>query len=488
MKEDQNIEDLFRASFEEFEVTPPSSVKAAIDSQIQGGKRKRIWWISSVVLLLFLATGGWFLIGTAGTGTTSAKTTQSASVKNPEGVQQLGSNEQHGSESFPNEAVTTSGKQQVAPESNAFNGTTHPPKSPKNTTVFTKKKEQYDRIAPKNKRPKSYSEYTDYIAKKKLPKKEKGILVVSPPDEEYVAATNKVFESDFNGTKVNGNPTSPVKKSGKAAVKEMQTPVSTQLAERAQVQPHQSEAETITVQSDSNQVTKGTAGKDDKMKPATDPEWMVSVFAGPQWGINAITEDPAFEFKEKPSLYFSAEISRNLFKGFGVTTGAGFHARSENMTYNQFSYDSVYVGMDSTAITDPNNTDSIIGYDYFDVYQIDTTKVQQTNNYSFQSVTVPLFINRHFSFTEQWGMLVNAGAVFQFNNIKNTKENVTPAPLPNRFTISPMLRVHATYTVNNWMFSAGLNTGIDLRNAIDYSGIDRKRFFLTPQFGVHFRF
>lgn len=81
MKEDQNIEDLFRASFENFEVAPPPSVKAGIDSEIGNGKRKRIWWISSIVLLLLMTTGGWMLYtSSAVTGTKKTLAAEQSSL------------------------------------------------------------------------------------------------------------------------------------------------------------------------------------------------------------------------------------------------------------------------------------------------------------------------------------------------------------------------------------------------------------------------
>jgi hypothetical protein len=49
-------------------------------------------------------------------------------------------------------------------------------------------------------------------------------------------------------------------------------------------------------------------------------------------------------------------------------------------------------------------------------------------------------------------------------------------------------RVHATYKWKNWMFSAGFGGGWDLGIPASYANYDRKRYWITPQVGIHLTF
>lgn len=478
MKEDQNIEDLFRASFEEFEVMPPSSVKAAIDSEIRSGKRKRIWWISSIVLLLLMTTGGWMLFSTSTpAGNTKLVTAEQVSRTN-------NVHNKPGDTDSENSSTTNSeAKSGVVKEHSTYVNQSQINKS-ESSVKSTTLTQHTQTISPKNKRP----QHTRERVRKGLQSKTKKQRISKPKNGEdsYSSASGKQFE-DGEDILLENKSTEKInvkRVSGRRVLKELQTPVSGKLSELAQqTNAAQNTAGNAVATVDST----ANSGKNPDNKSTSDKNWMVSLYAGPQWGINTIPTDPSFEFNEKTSAYFSAEINRNLFAGFGATTGVGYTSRSEIMKYNQFAYDSLYIGQDSTPVYgNPNFPDSITGYNYIDVYQIDTTKTQNIQNNIATTVAVPLFITRHISFTEKWGLLVNAGAVFRFNSFKTG--NVGPVPSTNAFTVSPALRVHLTYSLDRWMFSLGVNGGVDLKQAIIYDGIERKRSYLTPQFGVHFRF
>jgi hypothetical protein len=58
MKDERNIDDLFRSSFEDFEIAPPASVKNEIDRKIDGKRssRKFFWWFFALLLLVSAGT------------------------------------------------------------------------------------------------------------------------------------------------------------------------------------------------------------------------------------------------------------------------------------------------------------------------------------------------------------------------------------------------------------------------------------------------
>lgn len=484
MKEDQNIEDLFRASFENFEVAPPPSVKAGIDSEIGNGKRKRIWWISSIVLLLLMTTGGWMLYTSS--AVTGTKKTLAAEQSSLSKEQNNGSGKRSSEQSFSTESDQH--KDSVTEKGTSEAATQLPVVHEKAET--TKNIQGQTTVSRKNTRPKYSRERVGYQSKTKT--KKPGSIKPAKAKSKSAQSTDLPSETIGSERAAYGSEnTIPVnnlikERSGKQVLREVQSPLSEKLADRAaKTERSDDNSENQVASVDSTTLT--AEKPETKQKPTSAKNWMGSLYAGPQWGLNTIPKDPAYDFTEKTSLYFSAEINRNLFSGFGATTGIGYTSRSETVTYNQFTYDSLYLGIDSTPVYgNPNFPDSITGYTYFNNYQIDTTKTQQIQNNSIQTIAVPLFVSRHFTFSEKWGMLVNAGAVFRFNTF--SAGNVGPAPVTNAFTVSPAVRVHLTYSLKNWMFSAGVSGGFDLKQAMIYEGIERKRSYLTPQFGVHFRF
>ena len=480
MKEDQNIEDLFRASFENFEVAPPPSVKAGIDSEIGSGKRKRIWWISSIVLLLLMTTGGWMLY------TSSAVTGNKKTLA----AEQSSLNEEQMNSSGKRDAdhpISMDSNENSMKEKSSSEAATQLPNAPNNAET-TKNSQEQITVSRKNARPKHTRERVGYQSKNKTKKQGSFKTAKTKKKSSQGTSSNETNGSEsgtFGFENTIPEKSAVIRQSGKQVLMEVQSPLSTKLADRAAKTKSSDNTEDQIVSVDST--TQASGKPDPKKQPSSAKNWIASIYAGPQWGLNAIPKDPAYDFTEKSAWYFSAEINRNLFRGFEATTGVGYTSRSETVTYNQFTYDSLYLGIDSTPVYgNPNFPDSITGYTYFDDYQIDTTKTQQVQNNSIQTIAVPLFVSRHFMFTDKWGMLVNAGAVFRFNSFSTG--NSGPAPVMNAFTISPAVRVHLTYSLKNWMFSAGVSGGFDLKQPLVYEGIDRKRSYLTPQFGVHFKF
>jgi hypothetical protein len=63
-----------------------------------------------------------------------------------------------------------------------------------------------------------------------------------------------------------------------------------------------------------------------------------------------------------------------------------------------------------------------------------------------------------------------------------------PAVSVNKFSMSVLGRIHATYTMNRLVFSAGISGGFDLKSPLTYGTTERKRYTLTPEIGIHFTF
>ena len=85
--------------------------------------------------------------------------------------------------------------------------------------------------------------------------------------------------------------------------------------------------------------------------------------------------------------------------------------------------------------------------------------------------------------TEIQGM---AGNFYSVNNRSGDLESAIPAY--NRFGVQSVLRLHAAYRWEQFVFSAGAAGGYDFKPAVTAEGCDKKRYYLTPQTGLHWRF
>jgi len=503
MKEDNNIEDLFRSSFDHFEVAPPPAVKEAIDRSIGGSSKKRNWWFSALVLLLGAASLLFFFTQSNGKqddrssanqlASTEPSTNNSSTTTNSNTNQSTHNKSTSFTDQSNNKPTPSAQKDNASKQLTNANGNqdgwsdgsgNNPLKSAKSKSG---NKQPSSVTTPSKKSGKAKKSFGK--SKKKSPKKR-------PKNNSGTPNFDDLSTLDFseialnNSDNTNGSENSSNEGSGKldpTKGNENGAGGSTP-PEKSDSIPGKPNEPIITQAPDSTKAD----GKDPKPPKGegTERNWLASFYAGPSFGINSKSNDELRSVSEKPSFQFSAEINRSLFKGYGLSTGFGFNQRQEAFKLTNLQIlDSAIVVFDSIPIYgNPNTPDSITGYQDTTYYFDDTLATDFTQLNRIQTIGIPLYFTKHFSFTEQWGLLVNAGAVFQFYKVSQGNLNGIPAPTVNNFSMNVTARLHATYTWKQWMFSAGVSTGWELKQALIYEGLDRKRYFITPQFGVHFRF
>lgn len=503
MKEDNNIEDLFRSSFDHFEVAPPPVVKEAIDRSIGGSSKKRIWWFSALVVLLGTASLLFFFTQSNGKQDDRSSTNQLASTQSGTNHSSTTANSNTNqsthekSTSFTNQSnnkpTSSSQKDNVSKHVTHSNGNpdglsegseTSPLKSAKSKSGI-KKPTSAETTAKKSGKAKKTSGKSTKKSPKKRSKNDSGTpsfdqLSTLDFTEIALNKSGNALGDDHSSNEGNGKP-DPASGNENGAGGSNPPEKSDSISGKTN--------EPIIIQAqDSTKVD----GKDPKPKKekGTESNWLASIYVGPSFGINSKSNDELRSVSEKPSFQFSAEINRSVFKGYGLSTGFGFNQRQETFKLTNLQIlDSAIVINDSIPIYgSPNVPDSITGYLDTTYYYDDTLSTDFNQVNRIQTIGIPLYFTKHFSFTEQWGLLVNAGAVFQFYKVSQGNLNGMPAPTVNNFSMNVTARLHATYIWKQWMFSAGVSTGWELKQALIYQGLDRKRYFITPQFGVHFRF
>ena len=504
MKEDNNIEDLFRSSFDHFEVAPPPVVKEAIDRSIGGSSKKRIWWFSALVMLLGAASLLFFFtqsngkqddrLSTNQLASTQSGTNHSSTTANSNTNQSTHEKSTSFTDQSNNKSTSSTQKDNTSKQATHSNGNqdgssdgsgNNPLKSAKSKSG-NKQPSSVKTLSKKSGKAKKTSGKSTKKSPKKRSKNDSGTPgfdQLSTLDLSEIALNDlgKSLGDDHSSNEGNGK-SDPTEGN--------ENGVGSTLPEKSDSISGKPKEPIITQAPDSTK----TDGKDPKPKKekSTESNWLASIYVGPSFGMNSKSNDALKSVSEKPSFQFSAEINRSLFKGYGLSTGFGFNQRQETFKLTNLQIlDSAIVVFDSIPIYgNPNVPDSITGYQDTTYYYDDTLSTDFNQVNRIQTIGIPLYFTKHFSFSDQWGLLVNAGAVFQFNKYVTTQQAslMIPAPTVNNFSMNVTARIHATYTWKQWMFSAGVSTGWELKQALIYEGLDRKRYFITPQFAIHFRF
>lgn len=485
MKDLNDIERLFQESFDGFEVSPPPSVKSDIDRQIGGNNRKLLWWLSVALLILITATAT-LLIANRSTTPQQPESTSSASSSGNTATDN--SNDASSSNNLPdqNAKQTALNVPQTAPEQTKQASDVKP----------TAKKQVQTGKQPLKNNPQQKPKNGRKQQKTKTPKLTKtlGNKVLKTPTNSVVKTptaydTGKLpvtSGSSETGKTPNNEKTDP-KTSGNDPVSNAGT---TSPADSLNADPSKSGADsTLTENTPPTNTEEQNKADKDKDK-STDKPWMISFYTGPQFDRwNTKNKETSFDIPT--SWRTSLEVQRNITGNLSASTGVGYQRNWEYFHKNvYFVYDSVYMGIDTIPIYDQQNPDSIIGYEYVEVYGSDSTSSPFYTSRLVNTFSIPLYLHYTFELSENWFLLTDVGATFNFYSVMATWENnpIKPDPVSNDFGINAMLRLHAGYRRGNWMFSAGITGSMYLKTPVTYSGIDTKRLFLSPQLGLHYSF
>lgn len=456
MKEEKDIEQLFAASFEGFEVRPPGLVKERIDRELNRGRFRIMWWGIGMLLFAVGIIAAWQFSGMSdedanvrkGKVTTAASGMEEQEIGNPqEVVKKLYGKQTDGGEAT--QTASTVNASRSAEGNGSYGNEKGIPVNNKMHGVVREKRNKWS-----GKRGKS-----------------DGMPIVGRPTGGDVIPSGS---GDAFGSGNSDETEEKLSDNAPAAGNEGDT-------------PDDPEKKALSLPDSSDEAV-ATANSPNRKKE-TEEMWRVSLFAGPQLPFNS-AQPSGYELKEHIGARISAEWNRQLFAGFGATTGIGYAAAKEKYAYNHTTIDSVYMGIDSIPIYSQQDPDSIIGYNYVEVYDVNETKQTYSSSYKVTTVMVPLYVSRHFSLGDNWGILANAGTVFGFHTITSVSmaDTLLPSVTTRKFSMNVSGRVHATYSFGNWMVSAGIAAGWEAKPAIRYGEADRKRYTLTPQIGIHLNF
>jgi hypothetical protein len=470
MKDLKNIEDLFKETFDNFESTPPASVKAAVDGAIKK-KKRGLWWLPVLALLLATLPLAYYFISNSDIAkekrTANSIKISNETASNPENTGTTVSSQKVG---LNIESPGTNGNETDKDRGSADKGISRTNKEDKLLNV------PYKGISEtKTKKNKPAASTTKKQTKN-------GLLYPEKKQNTFGQVGQSNNLSGAESSSENEHNTSDVKnlngKTEKKSASTDETPDETREKDSS-ILAASNVTDSLTASSVPEPPSKTTSGNSSK-------NWTASLYFGEQFEYTQSSNKAYAALKTEPAFKISAEVNRTLFSGYGVSAGLGYY--QVNDKYETFTYvnDSTVTGVDSIPIMDQN--DSIIGYQYVYHYD-DSTQFNHPFNYRISNIVIPIYLTKQFDFGSNWGMLINAGAVFRMSKV--TGGPVSPYgndPVITRNSIMLSGRVHATYKWNSWLFSLGLNAGYYIKPPVEYSNIKTGRSFLTPEIGVHFNF
>jgi hypothetical protein len=485
MKEENNIDRLFQDAFAGFEVTPPDSVKAAIDQQI-GSKRKGGYWLfGSLAVILLLTTISWWFWPNAAQSTKA--TSPVIANEQVEGSRTEASTQKDLS-SAP--SALKDQEHQSAKTTEPVNPSLDPERNiqPKNTETESGVASSSERSAPVNKKQKNKTYKTK-------PAKATKQTTTYPNDpiaaiNNAQAGTTKVNTLGDNSTQgsqqSNGTTQKPSDRIPVKPLDSLDAPLAANNG--SSTDP----VKTNPADSSNGSVASNPAPNKTTMNPAPaassnnkTPRWNIYALGGPAYSMRGSSS--SVEVYNKWGYGIEVGGGRQLFSDKQIFAGVDFDYGKSGEQFGEkiTVIDSVHV-IDTIMITDPQFPDSVIGTQIIDTTYFNPVEQQVITNASIQRFGFG--INGQFPLYTgtNWGVLSQVG--LRYGQVRYTLDD----SLASQYKLNSMqvrLGFFAYYDYRRFRFMAGLNSRYEYHLSATNAYFDkRSRILLAPQVGVAFKF
>lgn len=490
MKEQDEIKDLFKGSFDGFEVTPPASVKINVDQKVKQIQsiRKMKWFLFAGISVFLLALTV-LLFSQGENKATNANLASNRILeyddKSTNGISQYG-DKTKGTKNTEIESKlnsTSSKKQTTQITNNSSKNILKSVNSSKISNSNTSKKtDQTSNEQQATKQKKSKNLISD--------SKTKNILEAENNHLQY----NKKIKKDRNKDKKSKIEEIEVEKFENSYKMRIDENVDGQKTIAATVEKNeQVQNKTINSNMVSNiDSLKGIANDsleenkqilEIKKKKRT---WLLSLKTGSSLGFNQVNGQSNLALKEKSSFFIQTEIAYYLNSKMAISSGFNYQNNLENISQDQtilgdsmiVSYNYIYV-LDSMQII----VDSVA----FPVYGQDSTAVNFENSYQVYSIGVPIMFQYTFDLSSKLFLDLSAGAILNLQGSKSNYEDLsTSNRTVNKFGVKACLRSQLRYQFSNWGVSLNTNFGYDFKPVQSWENVNRKRSYLDLGIGIHY--
>jgi hypothetical protein len=515
MIEDDNIEKLFQGAFENFEVTPPASVKIGVDKELENPKRKRrfIFWISMCLILVLSGFVTAMIYSTTSTSTSTSNehllvTTANSSGNNLNSGSSL-------NKAIQRDKVEKSSKEEGQSTNAESIETSESPvdsmvsiKTKKIQSTITKKRFEQNLnaksqkttkiIASKgteseSKQSKSVQKTTAKIGKKKTVfeknrasklTNEGSVQQSSDHTLSKIIPNSKVERSENNSEKT--APENP-EITSKIDLKKSIDSTSEKRVSEASDEKVDSVSTASAVQLDSvkkpENLDKNRDSKNDSDKPKN---WMLELYGGPRFGVKPVKSD--FALKELNSYQIGLGFSRKLNLGplKYITLDGEYGGGKEEYHQETKTESIVFVGIDSIPYFDTIFDTIPSGYNYYSIYDTITNSSENNSRSTVTRFAFGLRTQFNFDLGNGFGVAVMPGyyysmSKFKFSDSANTSVSVSSSQI--------LVGLSVYYDWNRFRFRVGLDSRYELMGKNQNLFFDRRKSFqFTPQFGIGFKF
>ncbi len=490
MKEQDEIKDLFKDSFDGFEVTPPASVKINIDqkiSQIQAKGRLKWYFIAGISVLILVFTVFLFNREKSDVSTTQLATN---------GISEYNDK--------PSNGISEYGDKTKATEKNEIEG---------KLNSASKENQTIDNNSNALEKNKPALEKTNLKTSKQLDKTVNQQKTGNPKKIKNTSPNSNVKNTSKSNTNITFTKKNKSKKSrskypNKKINPEEITPVMYENPYKLKTEDNIDGRETIVATLEKNVAVQNpyidsnaTANADslnsienDSLEenylmadiPKVKRPWLFSLKTGTSIGFNQLSAAPALSLKEKSSFFIQTEFAYYLNSKMALSSGVNYQNNFENISQDQTVLgDSVILSYNYTYVLDSMQTvvDSIA----IPVYGQDSTTINFANSYQVYSIGLPIMFQYSFEFNPKLFLDLSAGAILNIQGSRTNYEYLnTASRTVNQFGVKACLRSQLRYQFSNWGVSLNTNFGYDFKPVQSWENVTRKRSYLDLGVGIHY--
>lgn len=510
MKEEDNINQLFRDVFENLEVTPPVSVKMGVDKELGPKKKFRFifWWLPVLVLLL---TGVVFAVvhyrsaakqpvSTALQANSKSAHEDKSQAGDPseslKSASEIERNSTDKGQADRESRLTETGKKALSSDAN--DPSLNAQERKQQRVQWRRGKDQQEaRLLPaENPNRKSSIKQSGPVAtpKKQVTKSRfrmKNSLRSTKNTTKKTGGKSGASEADENGkapvgtfgntsTEISETGKTPdaTEKTGSAAGTTEKEPKDTEKGDSVQ----KADSLAAAVPADSlpkpDEPSVKPPGKDSKAK-----NWMVELHGGPRFGKKTSQSD--FALKEATSYQIGLGFSRKLNLGpLNYVTLDGEYGSGKESYRSEITTTTLHViAIDSFPVLDSTQTDTI-GYTYNTIYDTVTSTTQNNTNATIVRFAFGLRTEFNFNLGAGFGLAVIPGYYYSMSKFRFS-DGTTGSSSSSQI----LLGLGVYYDWNRFRFRVGLDSRYELMSKNQHAFIDkRKSMLFSPQFGIAVKF
>lgn len=219
--------------------------------------------------------------------------------------------------------------------------------------------------------------------------------------------------------------------------------------------------------------------------------WLLSARFGSSLASNSITNKD-YKLSETSAFFINAEASYLFKNNFNITSGFQYNKITNGLQYSTTKYNYVEIGIDSLTIPNPNDTSGNPGDTtiYYTVYDSTLVDVIYNQTYSQFSICIPIYFGYNYEINDKWFIDINGGIILSYQQAKRiSSDPQIPDPTIRSFGVRGCVRPQIRYQFNDkFGVSFSSNFGYDFVPTMKWSIISRTRIYSEFGIGIHYGF